>query len=397
MLTRLTLLGLCCLCACSSTTQNAPKAQPAQAASAQTPLTQEEGESRLTALLDELRALEMKTQPTWATYEGIREYDDQVSDESQAASLRYITQVEAIAARAAAIPASSLTPMSQDTQRMLAMHAVELRQGLVCKFDLWNIHGLHGPQVNYPMLPVFHLIRSQKDVDTLAARYGKLGVQVDQIIANLRQGLSEGLSAPKVNVQRALTQTEALLAHPVDATHPMLKLKLASADDSFDTTALSDQLRTVVIPALRRYRDLFKADILPVARDHVGVENLAFGQACYGAKIKGYIGGGYTPEQLHQLGLEQLAISGQGMMDVVTELGYQTISPANAMEIFLKDVAQKATSEEQLLTLSTQSCSACQAGDSRILWDPAKDAGRRAPHGASPSARCPGRLLLLGT
>ncbi len=206
----------------------------------------------LDALLDELWALNMKTYPQWATYDGVRDYDSELADNSPEALERYIVAVEAIAVRAKALPEAQLSPMARDTRRILLLDAEQMRAEQVCESELWSISGLGGPQVSFPMMPVFHTIRSQDDVETLVARYQKTGKYLDQHIANLRAGLAKGLVAPKINVERPLRQLDKLIALPVDEEHPMLRLKLTEESVSVDDTKLREAVTTVVVPALTR-------------------------------------------------------------------------------------------------------------------------------------------------
>lgn len=291
---------------------------------------QKEAEAALEAQLDLLWDLQMKTFPRWATYEGIRDYDDQLSDASPEGEERYIQQVEAIAKQVEAIDPSNLSPMSQDTRAMVLMRAKQMRVGQVCHSDWWSVDGLGGPQVSYLMMPVFHSIRTEQDLKNLESRYKKTGKQIDQTIANLAEGKKNGYTAVRVNVERAIAQLDALLARPVKED-PMLRIKPANKGDSFDTTALEAAVTDVVRPALTRYRDFLRDEILPVSRDKVGVSALPDGDKCYAARMQGHIGEGYTAEQLHQAGLDELEVLGKGMVEVGKELGLKDPTPQDVI------------------------------------------------------------------
>ena len=280
-------------------------------------------DAALDVLLDELWALNMKTFPRWATYEGLRDYDAELTDISPEATERYLSQLEAIASRAEELSPEQLSPMARDTRRMLLLQAKQQRAEQVCESEKWSVDGLGGPQVSFPMMPVFHVIRSQQDVDTLNARYQKTARYMEQHIANLRAGLAKGLIAPRINVERAITQLDKFIALPVDDSHPMLTLKIESDDVKVDDSALSKSLTQVVIPALTTYRDMLRQEILPAAREEVGLANLPNGTACYTVSIAGYIGEGFSPDELHQRGLDELAKMEAGMVEVGEELGVE--------------------------------------------------------------------------
>lgn len=291
---------------------------------------QQDAEAALEKQLDALWDLQMKRSPRWATYEGIRDYDDQLSDLSPEAEERYLQQVEAIASQAEAIDPAALSPMSRDTRAMILMSAKNKHAQQVCHSDWWSVDGLGGPQVSYLMMPVFHSIRTEKDLQNLEARYRLTGKQIDQTIANLSDGKKNGYTAVRVNVERAIAQLDALLARPV-AEDPMLRIRPAKEGDSFDTTSLQAAVTDVVRPALTRYRDFLKAEILPVARDKVGISTLPDGDKCYAARMQSHIGEGYTAKQLHQAGLDELEVLGKGMVEVGVELGLKDPSPQDVI------------------------------------------------------------------
>ena len=352
-----TLLTL--LAACKSSPPTTATQAPTQREATSDAATQD---AALDALLDELWALNMKTFPGWATYEGIRDHDAELSDISPEATERYTSQLEAIASRAEALPPEQLSPMARDTRRMLIMSARQQRAERVCEHEKWSVDGLGGPQVSFPMLPVFHLVRSQHDVDTLNSRYQKIAPYIEQHIANLRAGLAKGLVAPKINVERALTQLDKLIALPVDDAHPMLAIKLESDAVQVDDSALSQSITQVVVPSLTTYRDMLRQEILPAAREQVGLSNLPNGSACYMASIAGYIGEGFSPDALHQRGLDELARMEAGMVKVGEELGMTSSpTPSAVMRTISEDPANYATSEQQIVSLNEEVVQAAAA------------------------------------
>lgn len=308
----------------------------------------------LNALLDELWALNMKRYPQWATYDGVREYDAELHDNSPEARIRHIAAVEAIAQRAAELPNTALSPMTRDTWRMLMLDASQMRAEQVCQNELWNVSGLDGPQVSFPMMPVFHTIRSQQDVDTLTQRYQKTGAYLDQHMANLRAGLAQGLVASRINVERALTQLDKLTALAVDETHPMLMLKLKDDTVQADDAALKQAVEQVTMPALVRYRDMLRAEVLPASRQEVGLGALPHGAECYAVSMRGYIGDGFDADELHRRGEAELALMEAGMIEVGVELGMKDPTAAQVMQSISENTSYYASSEDQLITLNEQ-------------------------------------------
>src|SRR5205814_1329833 len=66
-------------------------------------------------------------------------------------------------------------------------------------------------------------------------------------------------------------------------------------------------VQTSVHPALRRYRDFLRATYLGAARTDVGVAANPHGRACYQALVRYHTTLELSPEQIHQIGMDELA------------------------------------------------------------------------------------------
>ena len=91
------------------------------------------------------------------------------------------------------------------------------------------------------------------------ARWSRLPRYVDTEIANLREGLKAGYSAPKGNVRIVIDQMDTLIATPI-------------ADSPFDSPSVRDKtpeftkqfdllVREQIVPAFKRYRDFLRAGV----------------------------------------------------------------------------------------------------------------------------------------
>ena len=306
-------------------------------------------DAALMTVLDALWELNMKASPTWATYEGDRRFDDQLRDASDEATEAYVQSVEALAAKAEALDPSALSPSNQDTRRMVMMAAARERASMVCHSSWWSVNGLGGPQIAYPMLPVFHTIRDENDLATLEKRYRAVETQIDQTIVNLRRGVAEGYAPTKTNAQRALDQLEKLLAKPL-AQDPMLKINAKDKNKAWDTAGLEAAVREVVRPSLTRYRDVIRDEVMPVARPDSGIAKLPTGPECYQAQMLHHIGPGFSPEALHQTGLDELRRAHEGMVAVGEELGLENASAKGVIAYMVARPEHFADSEAALIS-----------------------------------------------
>jgi len=313
----------------------------------------QEAEAALDAVLDEVWDLQMRTYPTWATYEGDRRFDDQLADRSPEARAAYLDALETLAERAEAIDPDSLSPASRDTRAMLLLDAENKRAVEACRTAEWAVDGLGGPQKDYPMLAVFHPIDGQEDVDNLHARYLATEQHMATHIANLRRGLADGLVSTETNIQRAIDQIDRTLATPLD-DDPMLQLDVREGASAFDDAKLRAAVEETVRPALERYRTFLVEEVRPEARPDQGIADLPVGEECYAARLRATIGDGYTPEALHELGKRELARAHAGMVETGAALGLPHDTAADVMAAVEAHPDAFASSEEQLLTLNEE-------------------------------------------
>lgn len=316
--------------------------------------------AELESVLDDIWELSMQRYPRWATYEGDRRFDDRVFDPTPEAREAHEAAYQALVDRAAAIDPQALAPMDRDTRAMLLDSQQRYLERKICRSEEWSIDGLGGPQVDWAMLPVFHTIRDEADLVTLEARYRLLGDQMDGIIANYRRGLADGYVATQDNVRRALEQTENLLATELD-DHPMLRIQPTDDSASYDTSGLRAALAEVVQPALGRYRDLLRNEVLPAARTDVGVGALPDGEACYVAMMENHIGPGFDPAAVHATGQEQLAWAHAGMLEVADELGLELETAQEVIDWMREQPEHFVDDEDELLRRNREAVDVARA------------------------------------
>lgn len=180
-----------------------------------------------------------------------------------------------------------------------------------CRMELWNVSptwtgwpsilaGIAGSQP----------VGTDAEREAALARFAGAAAWLDTEVANLREGLRLGYSAPQVNVASVLEQVDALLAAPVEES-PLVQAARPDAPAAF-RERLIELETTAIRPAETRYRDFLRDEYLAAAREAVGVDANPEGAACYREAIRYHSTADLTPEEVHRLGLEQVtAIRGE--------------------------------------------------------------------------------------
>ena len=135
------------------------------------------------------------------------------------------------------------------------------------------------------------------------ARWSQLPKFIDNEIANLREGIKQGYTAPKGNVRITIDQFNTLLAGPLSASpfdSPSTRAKIPTSK-SFDAL-VKDQIN----PALKKYRDFLVKEYLPAARESIAVSAIPNGAACYDASVRFHSSLPVPAAQVHEIGLKEM-------------------------------------------------------------------------------------------
>ncbi|HEX5649748.1 MAG TPA: DUF885 domain-containing protein [Steroidobacteraceae bacterium] len=170
--------------------------------------------------------------------------------------------------------------------------------------------------------------KTVKDYDDFLKRLDGLVQWTDQAIVNMRLGMQRGYTLPKVLVEKTLPQLQAhVVAQPEDSLYwgPITNLPadFPAADRERLTAAYRAAIETKVVPTYRKLHDFMRDEYLPKARTTHGMDALPDGKAWYAYNVKRVTTTDYTPEQIHQIGLDEVARIHKAMDGVMQQVGFK--------------------------------------------------------------------------
>lgn len=218
----------------------------------------------------------------------------------------------------------------------------------LCQIDLWNVS---PTWTGWPS--ALALAFSDQPVGTddwraaTGARARDVARYLDTEIANLREGLEKGYSAPVTNVDAVISQVEAMaIAEPQES--PFFDPALRDSTADFQAYLL-DIVQGEINPAIMRYRGFLRDEYRPAARAEIGVSANPGGADCYLAALKHYTSLELTPEQVHATGLEQM----EGIRRQLTEIGARSFGvsdPAALLRLVRTDPLFTFESREAIVS-----------------------------------------------
>jgi uncharacterized protein (DUF885 family) len=292
--------------------------------------------------------------PEFASILGDKRWNDQISDLSPKAIAQSLEDTRKFLDRFVAIDTTGF-PEQEVLNRDLMVR--NLRQELDnARFKEWEmpvtqISGIHLEAAQFPSLLTF---ATAKDFRDLTARYRKLPTLFDQTIALMRQGMADGLMPPRFLLEKVVAQADGLAKQAPESSPfagPLQKIpkEIPAAEQAELRKEMLAAIREAMLPAYARFTAFVRDEYAPKGRTEPGMWSLPDGAERYAAAVRRSTTTDLTPEQIHQLGLAQVADIERQMLVVAKQLGYSDLKTLNAA--IEKDPKLRAQSRQQILDL----------------------------------------------
>ncbi len=277
----------------------------------------------------------MEAYPTAASLIGDHRFDDRMEDFSREAEERLAGALHDIASGAAAIDPDSLDETERVTRAVLAEEAAAIADFVDARLAEFLVDPMLGPQIDLVQSIPQLSPQTPAHAGALVAKAAAVTPHLDQAVERLRQGLAAGRTPVATLVRKTLDQLDEMLARPIEET-PFLQVQ---APPSMDETAtwrwrddLARQTTDAVNPALARYRDFIRDEVLPAARpdDKAGLCWLPDGEAVYAAARRRFTSLDVDPDAVHQSGLDDIA----ALEDEYRELAAEVLGTSDVAEIY---------------------------------------------------------------
>ncbi|RFP08471.1 MULTISPECIES: DUF885 family protein [unclassified Duganella] len=181
-------------------------------------------------------------------------------------------------------------------------------------------------------------IGTVKEYDAYLHRISQLPAWIDQAIANMRVGMKQGITEPKAIMESGLPQFQKLVSATPESNifyTPITKLPAAfsAADKARLSAAYRKTVGDKVMPALARLATFLEKEYVPACRTTTGLGALPDGAAWYQARVAGATTTSLKPDEIHAIGLKEVARI-QAQFEVLgPKLGYT--GPASGLPVWV--------------------------------------------------------------
>jgi uncharacterized protein (DUF885 family) len=308
---------------------------PVVVAAANPPADLEARRKALNDLLHERWEYTMRTSPIYASILGDKRYNDKLDDFSQQAIDDDLEQARRFLNRFEAIDTTGF-PEQEVLNKQLMVR--DLKMSLEdARFKPWEmpVSQFGGIHIDAPQLVSVLSFDSVKDYEDYITRLRLLPVLFDQTTEQMRRGMAAGLMPPKILLEKVVTQANGLATTPAEQSpfvHPFNKFPdaISEADRKRLREAGLAAVRDSVIPAYFKFTAFVRDEYAPKGRSEPGAWALPDGAAWYAFRVKQSTTTNLSPEEIHQIGLQQVKEIEDRMLAVVNQLGYKDLKSFSA-------------------------------------------------------------------
>ena len=305
----------------------APAAAPAAAQSAH---------DRLFQLFKDSDEASLKRNPISAIFRGDMRYADRLGDfitDQYFANER--AAAESDLANLRAIPRDQL-----DTTDKLAYDVFEfqtkdtlvgLQPDMLKLTDvrpLNHFFGIHTFYATFASGKGAAQFKTVEDYENNLKRHKDFVTFLDRAIGRFKEGEASGVVETKLTVRNMIEQLDNQLKLTPEESPYMGPVKefpagFSDADKARLTAAYRDATANQIYPALTRLRDFFRDDYLAHAREGVGLKYMPGGDKLYAYLVQSTTTTDMTPEQIHNLGLSEVARITKEFQKVQKQVGFK--------------------------------------------------------------------------
>jgi uncharacterized protein (DUF885 family) len=291
----------------------------------------------LNALFEREFKLALRESPEDATFLGIDEYNDRLTDRSPAAVARRTAHVGALIAELERFDPARLSTQDRISRDVLLSDLRLAREEAALYGalpfgsgnDAWlPLSPMHGPQQTFAYLGRAAPFRNVKDYDAWLKRLEAMPLALQQMTATMRAGMKSHWMPPREAMQRVPGMLE-VLAGGDPARSPLWApfLSFPAAVGEPERARITAQARKVIAekvqPAFAAFKRFVEQEYVPAASETLAASTLPAGPRYYALRVRQQTTTNLTPAQIHEIGKGEVARIRGEMDQVIAGTGFK--------------------------------------------------------------------------
>lgn len=292
-------------------------------------------------LLKDYNEGKLQLNPVSATFAGDNRFNDQfpntLSDEYQAKNNEFFKNYKA---KLNNFTDADLTESQQMSKAVLdwdcdmALAQASYKNDLLMPINqMWTINLTMGQLASGSSAQPFKTV---EDYGNWLRRLDQYNTWLQSAKERMQEGMNEGYVLPKSLIQKVIPQFESLTVvkkssegitdfsehlfySPINA----LPADFSDADKTRLTEAYTNILNDKLIPSFKAMYEFLKNNYLAAGRESSGISDIPNGTAYYQHAIKNYTTTNMTADEIHELGLKEVARILSEMEKVKEQVGFE--------------------------------------------------------------------------
>jgi uncharacterized protein (DUF885 family) len=307
---------------------------------------------KLHTLLAEQWEYTLRVNPEFASILGDKRYNDKLSDFSQAAIDSDLRQAGLFLKKFEAIDATGFPEQEQLNRDLMVRNLRQQLEG--AKYKEWEmpVTQFGGIQIDAPQLVSSLSFQTVKDYEDYIARLKLYPRLFGETTVQMRKGMKDGLMPPRILLVQVAEQAEGIAGQKPEETpfaQPIANFpkEFSAADRTRLGASVIAAIRDRVLPAYVAFAKFVRGEYAPKGRTEIGVWALPQGGERYALAVRRQTTTNMSPEEIHQLGLREVARIEAEQLTIARQLGFSDLK--SFKESLKKNPEVHAKSRQQIL------------------------------------------------
>lgn len=270
--------------------------------------------------------------PLDATVNGFNEFNDQLqlemTDGYRKKQGEFFDKYEK---ELSGIDLESLSPEEKISYEIIKWETSIGKDLLKQESNLMPIHQFWGPHLTMTQFAsgtAAQPFKTEKDYRNFLKRMDVYGTWLDSAMVYMKKGIKKGMVLPKALTIKVIPQFEEQITPKAEDNLFYSSIKIMPADFSPEVKAALTKEYTAAIneklmPRYKKMAEFLKTEYLPASRATSGIGSLPNGKDLYAVYVKQWTTTNLTPEEIHELGLKEVARLKAEMEKVKEQVGFK--------------------------------------------------------------------------
>jgi uncharacterized protein (DUF885 family) len=224
----------------------------------------------------------------------------------------------------------SLSPEEKNSYDIIKWEVEVGKELLKQNANLMPVHqfwGTHLTMAQFAGGESAQPFKTEKDYKNFLKRMDLYSVWIDSAMVYMKKGMSKGMVLPKSLTTKLIPQFEEMVTPTTEENLFYSSIKNIPADFSENTKteikkAYAETINQKLIPQFKKMTNFLKNEYLPESRETSGIGSLPQGNELYKVYVKQWTTTNLSPEEIHNLGLKEVARLKTEMEKVKTQVGF---------------------------------------------------------------------------